>query len=57
MGILMERGGEKTKPIKANSKPIRQASRCRCGIAGLIKANFETNEWVGWGEIPQFIVY
>jgi len=25
-------GGEKTKPI-------RQATRCRCGIAGLIKAN------------------
>jgi len=40
MKILTGGGSEKTKPIQSQSKPIRQATRCRCGIAGLIKANF-----------------
>jgi len=33
MEILADEDSEKTNPI-------RQATRCRCGIAGLIKANF-----------------
>src|SRR4030042_394978 len=39
--ILWRNTVRRNQRKQSQTKPIRQASRCRCGIAGRIKANFE----------------